>query len=172
VFLDNRIARDGLSGLLLLGLAAGYYRLTLSIPSSSLSDEVGADGLPIVLAAALALVACLLVAKSLLAWYRFVQPPHPESVQAEDEADQPAPLLRALGFVAIGIAYMVIAPIVGFAVGIAGLIMAVAVYERERLSLKLIAVAVTAGLGFWLAFVRFLGTEQPFSSLLAALIKS
>jgi putative tricarboxylic transport membrane protein len=177
VITADRITKDAIGGLLLLALAAGYYRLTLTIPSSSLSDEVGADGLPIVLATALAVVACLLLAKSLFAWYsanRTKTPPSktPVDAAADDEADEQAPLVRAFGFIMIGIAYMVVAPLVGFAIGIAALVVTVALYEREPLSLKLVAVAAAGGLGFWLIFVRFLGTEQPFSSLLAMLLKS
>lgn len=157
------IPRDSIAGILLLALAAGYWWLTLAIPSSSLSDEVGADGLPKVLAAALAIVACLLIGKGLISLRRPVRP------KLDDEAPEQAPVLRALGFVMIGIGYMLVAPLVGFAAGIAVLIVAVAVYERERLSVKLLAVAAGAGIGFWLLFVRFLGTEQPFSALLALL---
>lgn len=161
------ISKDSIAGLLLLALAAGYYWLTRSIPSSSLSDEVGADGLPKLLAAALGVVAVLILSKSLLAGRR------PAAVTSDDGAEkyEHAPLGRALGFVLIGIGYMVVAPQVGFALGIAALIVAVAMYERQALSLKLVAVAAGGGLGFWLAFVLFLGSEQPFSALLALLTK-
>jgi putative tricarboxylic transport membrane protein len=159
------LPKDSIAGLLLLLLAAGYWWLTLAIPSSSLSDEVGADGLPKLLTLALAVVACLLIGKGLIAMRSTVP------VKTEEEVEA-APLPRALGFVAIGIGYMVIAPLAGFSLGIAALIIAVAVYERERLSAKLLAVAAGAGLGFWLVFVRFLGTEQPFSALLALLTKA
>jgi putative tricarboxylic transport membrane protein len=161
------ISRDSIAGLLLLALAGGYYWLTRDIPSSSLSDEVGADGLPKVLAAALAVVAALIAGKGLLAKGRPVAGP----LANDDEADEHAQLPRALGFVAIGIGYMAIAPMVGFAIGIAMLIIAVAVYEREALSLGLVAIAAAGGLGYWLVFVRFLGTEQPAAALLALLVK-
>jgi putative tricarboxylic transport membrane protein len=161
------ISRDSIAGLLLLALAGGYYWLTRDIPSSSLSDEVGADGLPKVLAAVLAVVAVLIAGKGFLAARKLVAAP----VANDDEADEHAALPRALGFVLIGIGYMAIAPLVGFAPGIAMLIVAVAVYEREALSLKLVGVAAAGGLGYWLVFVRFLGTEQPAAALLALLTK-
>jgi putative tricarboxylic transport membrane protein len=160
------IPKDGIAGCLLLALAAAYWWLTRSIPESSLSDEVGADGLPKLLAAALALVACMLVSKSLLALRRAAP-----AVVGGDEMQEQAPLLRALGFAAIGVGYMLLAPLVGFPVGIAALVVAVALYEREALSIKLVAVAAGGGLGFWLIFVRFLRTEQPVSSLLAMFLK-
>jgi putative tricarboxylic transport membrane protein len=80
-------------------------------------------------------------------------------------------ILRALGFVIIGVGYMFIAPLVGFALGIAALIIAVALYEKEPVSLKLVTVALVAGACFWLLFVRFLGAEQPVSSILASFMK-
>ncbi len=61
---------------------------------------------------------------------------------------------------------MIVAPAVGYAIGLALLIVAVALYERERLSLRLVGVAAAGGVGFWLIFVKLLGTEQPVSWLL------
>jgi putative tricarboxylic transport membrane protein len=161
------IHKDSIAGILLLGLAAGYYWLTLKIPSSSLSDEVGADGLPLLLVGALGIIATILVIKGVFAGAAVATVPEPDDADHES-----AGLLRALGFVAIGVGYMVIAPLIGFALGIAALIIAVALYEREPPSLKLMLVALTAGGGFWLVFVRFLGAEQPASSLLALLMKT
>jgi putative tricarboxylic transport membrane protein len=155
------IPRDAISGLLLLAIAAGYWRLSTTIPESSLSDEVGADGLPRLLAAGLAVVACLLIGKAVAA--RAVAAP------AGREPGEEASPLRALGFVAIGAGYIVVAPVVGFAAAVAALILAVALYEGERPSPKLFAVAAAAGLGFWAMFVLLLGTEQPTSLVLQRL---
>jgi putative tricarboxylic transport membrane protein len=151
--------RDIITGALLLLLAAGYWRMTGLIPSSSLSDEVGADGLPRLLAAALAVIALLIMAKGLLS---------AKAVAAPD-GEPRASIPRALGFVAIGAGYMLLAPWIGFAAGIAALVVAVAAYEGERLSAKLVAVAVAGGIGFWLVFVGGLGTEQPAAKLVAML---
>ncbi|MGL4635380.1 MAG: tripartite tricarboxylate transporter TctB family protein [Beijerinckiaceae bacterium] len=161
------LTKDSIAGFLLLAIAVGYYWLTRDIPSSSLSDEVGADGLPKVLAGGLAIVALLITGKGLLAARKPAA-----KITGDDSKPEHAPLPRALGFILIGIAYMVLAPLVGFAVGIAALITAIAVYEREALSLKLVMVALGGGVGFWLIFVRFLGSDQPASSLLALLMKS
>jgi putative tricarboxylic transport membrane protein len=161
------IHKDTISGLLLLALAGGYYFMTLSIPSSSLSDEVGADGLPKLLAATLAIVASMIMIKGLLSARQTAA-----EVEVDENAPEQAKITRALGFVALGIGYMVVAPLVGFAAGVAAIVIAVALYEREPISIKLITVAIAGGIGFWLVFVRFLGTEQPVSSLLALLIKS
>jgi putative tricarboxylic transport membrane protein len=162
------IPKDSIAGLLLLLLAGGYYALTRDIPSSSLSDEVGADGLPKLLAALLAVVAVLLAGKGLLAG-RGTATVAPGNDEGGEER---APLPRAIGFLLLGGGYMLIAPWVGFAAGVAVLILAVALYERELPSWRLVAIAAAGGLGYWLVFVRFLGTEQPVSALLALLAKS
>jgi len=158
--------KDIIAGLLLLALAGGYLLMTRRIPESSLSDAVGAAGLPNALCAALAVLAALLVAKGLIAARKSAPsasapsaptPPAPDAADGEEEAT----IARALGFVLIGIGYMIVAPIVGYAPGVALLVVAIALYERERLSAKLLAVAAGGGVGFWLVFVKLLGTEQP-----------
>jgi putative tricarboxylic transport membrane protein len=161
------IHKDSIAGLLLLALAAGYYFMTGSIPSSSLSDEVGADGMPKLLASALAIVACMLIAKGLLATRR----PVPVAT-VEDDVQEHSSINRAMGFAALGVGYMFVAPFIGFAAGVAAIVVAVALYEREPLSPKLLGVGIAGGIGFWLVFVFFLGTEQPVSSILALVMKS
>jgi putative tricarboxylic transport membrane protein len=147
--------KDTIAGVLLLALAGAYWLATRRIPESSLSDDVGPTGLPSVLAVALAILAAILTAKGLAA---------ARAAAAEaDEDDERAPLARALGFALIGAGYMAVASFTGYALGVALLIVAVALYERERLSLRLAAVAAAGGIGFWLIFVKLLGTIQPVS---------
>ncbi len=154
------INRDSLAGLLLLAVAGVYYWATRAIPSSSLSDGVGADGLPKLLIAALVVVAAALTVKGALASRRTTPAAN------SDGEDEHATLPRALGFIAIGVGYMIVAPWTGYLVGIALLVVATALYEGERLSPRLLAVAAAGGVGFWLIFVRLLGVEQPMSRLL------
>lgn len=157
--------RDIVAGGLLLALAVGYYALTKRIAASSLSDEVGPEGLPTLLAAALAIVAVLLVGKALLASRRVVPAAPAAAPAASEDGDERATFPRALGFAAIGVGYMLVAPWVGFALGVALLILAVAIYEGERFSARLALVAAACGVGFWLVFARLLGVEQPVSPL-------
>ncbi len=108
-------------------------------------------------------MALALIAKSLLALRLASGAPFKPGDTDEDER---ASLPRALTFAGLGVGYMVIAPWVGFAVAIALLVMATALFEGARLSWRLGAVAAAVGLGFWLVFVRFLGVEQPISRLI------
>jgi putative tricarboxylic transport membrane protein len=146
--------KDVLSGIILLVVAALYYAATLQIAESSLSDEVGAQGLPRILAALLAGVAVLIIARGVIMARK---PLRATPVQADDEA----PPRRALGFLAIAAGYVVVAPLVGFAPALALLIAAVAIYEGAVPSWRTAVVAVAGALAFWLLFVQLLGVEQP-----------
>jgi hypothetical protein len=138
--------------------------MTRRIPTSSLSDGVGPDGLPNLLAIALAIVAVALIAKSILG-LRLAAPAAAKAAEAQ-EGERAASLPRALAFAGLGIGYMILAPWTGFAVGIALLVMATALFEGVRPSARLAVIAALVGLGFWLVFVRFLGVEQPVSRLI------
>ena len=170
--------KDLAAGIALLCLSAGYAWMTRRIPMSSLSDGVGPQGLPNLLAIALAIVAVALIAKSILG-LRLAAPAEAKPTEAEAavakaavakaveaEEGERASLPRALAFVGLGIGYMLLAPWTGFAVAIALLVMATALFEGAKPSPRLVAVAALVGLGFWLVFVRFLGVEQPVSRLI------
>jgi len=152
--------KDVLSGLILLGVAWAYYWATLQIPDSSLSDEVGAQGLPRILAILLAAVAVLIVLRGIVLARK-----HPLASPADVDDDRDAPPRRALGFLAIAAGYVAVAPLIGFAPALALLIAAVAFYEGMKPSWHMAVIAVSGALAFWLLFVQLLGVEQP-SSLL------
>ena len=147
--------KDVLSGGILLVVAGAYYWATLQIPDSSLSDEVGAQGLPRILALLLAGLAALIVFRGLVMARKAAVAAGPEEGEA--------PLPRALGLLAIAASYIVVAPLVGFGPGLALLIAAVALFEGMRLSWRMAVVAAAGAFAFWLLFVRLLGVEQPAS---------
>jgi putative tricarboxylic transport membrane protein len=157
----DRIAglKDAAAGGILLVLAALYYWQSLKIQESSLSDEVGPQGLPFMLAGSLAAAAVLIGIRGLLAARKAAESAAAKTT--EKPADHVATIPRALGFLAIGAGYMLIGPVVGYIVAIGLLIGAVAIYEGRKPSLGLVAVAACAGVGFWVVFVLLLGTEQP-----------
>ena len=150
--------KDVLSGAILLAVAAAYFWATLQIPDSSLSDEVGAQGLPRILAALLAGLALLIIVRGVVVARKAAV-----AVGADEQAEAEAPLPRALGLLAIAAGYIVVAPLVGFGPALALLIAVVAIYEGMRFSWGLAVVAAAGALAFWLLFVRLLGVEQPAS---------
>jgi putative tricarboxylic transport membrane protein len=148
--------KDVVSGLILLGVAGAYAWAMRQIPDSSLSDEVGAQGLPTILAALLAGLAVLIVVRGLAMSRK------PQLAVATDLGEEEtAPPRRALGFLAIAVAYVVVAPFVGFGPALALLIAAIAIYEGMWPSWRVAAVAVAGAFAFWLLFVQILGVEQP-----------
>lgn len=150
--------KDVLGGLILFAVAGAYYWTMLQIPDSSLSDEVGAQGLPRILAFLLAGLAVLIMARGALARPKRV------AVAANPE-DADARPRRALGLLAIAAGYVVVAPLVGYAVALALLIASVAVYEGMAPSWRVAGVAAGGAIVFWVLFVQLLGVEQPQSWL-------
>ena len=148
--------KDIVSGLILLGVAGAYHWATRQIPESSLSDEVGAQGLPIILAFLLAGLSLLIVVRGLAARRK-------QQVAAGQDADEEetAAPPRAFGFLAIAAGYVIVAPLVGFAPALALLIGAIAIYEGLRPSWRVVVVAAAGAFAFWLLFVQILGVEQP-----------
>jgi putative tricarboxylic transport membrane protein len=151
------MTKDILSGGVIIAVAGAYYLGTRQILHSRLEDNVGADGLPLILSGLLAALGLLLIVRSLLTSRAKV------SVNAGDPGEYHAPLPRALGLLAIAAGYALVAPIIGYLPAITLLIAAVAVYEGMRPSWILLVTAIGGAIGFWLLFVWLLGVEQPSS---------
>jgi peptidoglycan hydrolase-like protein with peptidoglycan-binding domain len=135
---------DGAFGLATT-VALASYQSRKGLPVTRVLDHATAFSLGLVSVAPPALVAAAA----------------PAAKASEVAADHVATIPRALGFLAIGVGYMLIGPVVGYIVAISLLIGAIAIYEGRKPSLGLVAVAACAGVGFWVAFVLLLGTEQP-----------
>ena len=149
--------KDSLSGLVLLALAGAYYGAGRSIADSTLSDEVGATGLPHMLAIALAGLGLILVVQSLLA----ARTAKPAEAGEESEDTETATLPRAVGFLLFGAAYVLLVPYIGYLLGVALLIGAVALYERAPRRWTLPAAAIGGAVLYWAIFVKLLGVNQP-----------
>ena len=75
--------KDLIGSITLLGVAAAYYAASTTIFSSALADEVGADGIPVLLAALLAVIA---LALGVQAFVRVPAPAKPAGAEGEAEA--------------------------------------------------------------------------------------
>lgn len=149
--------RDVAAGLGLLALAGLYLAGTLQIQGSSLSDEIGADGVPLILAGLLAVLAVLLAVRG---WWSG-RAAGVTRVPGEDGA----PLRRVLGFLGLAALYGPVAYALGYLGGLVFLIAAIALYEGARPSWRLVAVALGGAAFFWLMFVWLLGVAQPHGAL-------
>ena len=150
--------KDFISGVVLLAVSGTYYTWSSEIADSTLSDEVGATGLPHMLSVILAILAVLLMARAMLT--RRVRTA--AAADADDEGD--AGLPRAIGFLLLGAVYVFVLPFIGYVAGTALLIGAVALYEGAPRNWVVVAAAVGGAVFYWAIFVKLLGVHQPVGS--------
>ena len=155
---SNSPAGDLLGALFLLLVAGGYYAASLGINESALADEVGAAGLPIVYATALAALAIALAVKALLS-VRIAR--RTAAGPAADLRGEGKKLLRASGMLAVGIGYVAIVDIVGYALSLVAVIALVAAYQGERMDWRLAGIAAGGGALFFAFFDLVLGIDMP-----------
>lgn len=163
--------RDLVCGCLTLALAIAYYEAAAAIPVSMLADEIGPQGLPISYAYVLGALSLMLIAKSLFASWRdrggaLPLPAGGKRDAGRSDAGPPgrrdgAAAVRAVGVLAIGIAYLVALPWLGYFLSIALLIGAAAWYQERGRRRWLVPVAVGGAAVFWVLFVIVLQVPQP-----------
>ena len=78
-----------------------------------------------------------------------------------DTTVSPQALGRVAGLLAIGVAYVVVVPWLGYMLSLAALIMATTYYQGGALDRRVIVVAMSGAIVFWLLFVKLLGIPQP-----------
>jgi len=143
--------RDLVFGSATLALGVIYYWLAGSIAISSLADAIGPQGLPKIYGTALIGLSLVLIVSSTRSAVR--------SQSLEPRAQ--SHLYRAAGMLAIGVAYVVVVPYVGYMVSIAGVILATIYYQGGGLTRHAVVVALCGGVFFWLLFVVGMGISQP-----------
>jgi hypothetical protein len=147
--------RDLACSLTLLAVSVAYYALASRIGDTALSDAIGPAGLPLIYAAVLAVLAVLLGLSALL---------RQRLVPASTTSAEIRPLFqlrRAGGALAIGVAYLVVAPVIGYPFAIALAIAAMAVYQGERPTLRLAVIACAGAAVFFVLFDLVLGISMP-----------
>lgn len=153
--------KDSLSGLVLLLLAGAYYWATGAIADSTLSDEVGAGGLPHALAVALAGLGSILVIRSLLAPKPVPAAHAPGAPEEDEDEEKDARLPRAIGFLLFGAFYVLVLPYVGYLIAVALLIGGAALYEGAPRRWTVPAAAIGGAVLYWAVFVKLLAVNQP-----------
>jgi putative tricarboxylic transport membrane protein len=133
-----------------LALSAAYYWMADRLPASQLSDAIGPQGLPQIYSLALAALSLILIIGAASSRHR------PAAA-----AEARAPLSRVAGVLLIGVAYIVLAPWIGYPVAIAAVIGVTAYYQGAALTREAALVAIAGGALFWLLFVVLMGIQQP-----------
>lgn len=152
------MARDLTCAAVLFTLAAVYYLFASGIGRSALSDEVGPAGLPLVYATILGGLAILLALKTAL---RFALA-RGRLVSDDEQKPRAAFVLgRAAGTLAIGAGYVLLVNILGYWLSLALLLPAMATYQGEQFSRRLLLISVAGATVFWALFVWLLGIPMP-----------
>jgi hypothetical protein len=149
------VRRDLACSLTLLAVSAVYYGLARAIGETALSDDIGAAGLPTIYAAVLAALAVLLGLGAVLR-HRLVTTSAPS-----DGVSPLSQLRRAGGTLAIGAAYLVVVPVIGYPFAIALAIGAMAIYQGERATLRVLLVACAGAAALFVLFDLVLGIDMP-----------
>jgi hypothetical protein len=146
--------KDLLAAAFLLSIAGAFGWATLQIPSSTLDDGVGPRGFPLVLTAALVVIAIAIAVRALTVTRVGTRADHGAK---ETEARLP----RALGLLAFGALYIPATAVLGYSLALFLLLVAVALYEGARFSWRVPAVAAGGAAVFYVLFVVVLGVRQP-----------
>ena len=150
--------RDFVCGLIVVALACGYFALTSDIQTSQLADDVGADGLPRLYAFARGGLG--------LALTRATAPRRATTLPAANDnapsdGGEAKKLWRAAGVLAIGVVYVLLAPVLGYVIAIALVIVATAIYQGGAFGWRLVLIGAGGALFLWLVFVALLHIHQP-----------
>lgn len=164
-----RVPRDVWIGLVMLAGAVLYWYGAEGIPISPLDGEVNAAAMPKALAYALGALALLLILRALFIEVMARRAAAASAASAgatgagpaEEGAARRKGHVRALGMLAIGLAYLLVLDTLGYAVSVALLIFGVAVYMGLRASPRVVAIAVLLAAGFYLIFARLLDIPLP-----------
>jgi putative tricarboxylic transport membrane protein len=145
--------RDTITGLVLMGIAVIYYMAADALPTSMLSDEIGAQGYPKLLAICLFVLSAALVAQGIIAARR-------TRAEAGKGGDRHAARCAAV-MVLIGVGYLAAIKWVGYPLAVGLLVAAVARFQGEPISKKLVITSVISAGFFWIFFVRLLQIPLP-----------
>jgi hypothetical protein len=157
-------AKEIASSMFMLALAVVFWVGADAIPASPLEGQVGAAGFPKLLAVSLGGLALIRIAQNLLMARRAGGSGSPAAVAdggpgaAEGAWRQHG---RAAGMLGIGIAYILVLPILGYVLSIGLLIAAVALYSRRRPSRGLAVIAIVGAGLLYVMFVWLLQVPMP-----------
>ena len=154
----------------LLGIAYAYSASL--IPISLLSDAVGPGGMPIALGLIVATLGALLAVRSALVLVSTKR----RGISSPEDGDAPsasaAAHLKGVFLLLIGVAYIFVAPVLGYFISILLLIGATARLAGARISWRYFLVSFCIAAVLTLVFVTVVHTPQPegvFHSLLPRL---
>jgi putative tricarboxylic transport membrane protein len=148
------LVRDLVCAALGWALAAACWIGSSRLQKSLLSDAFGADGLPRGLAVVLAVVSTLIAVRALWVHRRAASDLSPDATTSLEHA-------RALGILAIGAAYVILTPLIGYLPGAALVLIVTTLYYGAPPRLSLFVVSVAGATFLWFLFARVLSVSMP-----------
>ena len=147
---------DFILGAAAIVLALAYLVAASTIPESILADAVGAAGVPKLVGWAIGVVGMLICVRSI----RFDGMPAERARSPQWRAHA-----LALGLLGLLVAYVVLAPLLGYPLSIALLTGGVAWYAGAPFGWRLCVISIASGMGFWLLFATVFGLPMPAGEL-------
>lgn len=160
------LSKDVWIGFVMLLGSALYWLNAQDIPISPLDGAVNAAVVPKMLAGTLGFLSLLLIVQGLIRARFRSAPPEPED-QPSSAAAEPgrqqrlAHHARAVGLLALGAAYLLVLPWLGYLLSIALLMGAVALYMGAVASWRFLATVAVLALAYQLLFVQLLNIQLP-----------
>ena len=157
------MTRDAWIGVVFLAFAVVFWIAADGIRISPLDGPVTAAGLPKSLAYALGALAVLLIVRSFAVKRIAATKPVPTEAgeEAANDLGNLRQHLRAVGVLAIGVAYLLAVPYLGYILSIFGLMLATAVYAGARFGARTGVIAVFGAVFFYFFFVKLLNIPLP-----------
>jgi putative tricarboxylic transport membrane protein len=155
------MTRDFFGGLAILAFAGLYYAGSLDIQRSTLADTLGAQGMPTVYAVVLAFLAAILAIRGGIGWLATRSAVAAEGKSRDGRGSVRHKIARMAGMLAIGAAYLLVIGWAGYAIAVALLIGAAALYLGAAPSRGLVLTAVIGAAVFWALFVWLLQVPLP-----------
>ena len=160
--------RDVAFGGATLVLSVVYYGMAVSVPISQLADTIGPQGLPKAYALILAALSLILIARSIrdprsrVRDLTFgIRDANRAGAARSRISDLGSPSFRAVAVLLIGVAYIMVAPWLGYLLSISLLILATTYCQGLSISRQSAILAFAGGVFFWLLFVMVMGIAQP-----------
>lgn len=151
-----------------LAFAGLYWRAADGIAISPLDGIVNAGALPKALSWALALFSVLLILRALLTEWMYLRaarkaagPAADRPEEAEGKSFTKAQHLKAAGILVIGIAYLLVLPVLGYILSAALLMLVTSIYIGAKANLYTLSVAGVVALIFYALFVLLLDIPLP-----------
>ncbi|WP_435257646.1 tripartite tricarboxylate transporter TctB family protein [Thioclava sp. FR2] len=148
------------SGVIAVVFGVAYLAMTMQIRVSALSDGFGPRGMPLVYGWLMTGLGLILVLQSLSQTMK-MSPEDRAAHQKKEWRGMSEQIIRAAGLLAIAVGYVVIVPILGYALSLILVIVAVALYMGATPSLRLALISIGGAVLMWIIFVGLLDVRMP-----------